>query len=141
MDKPSKPLKRLFTPATKLSVAQRYEAGERPAALAREFDIRPTLVHQWVDDYRQGGSAGLKRPGRPSRVDKASALAPLVADTDRDDPLMLAQRRIAALEQRIGQQQLELDFFRQALRHIEMERGRAPASMLSSGRVRGRKAG
>jgi transposase-like protein len=61
MDKPSKPLKRLFTPATKLSMAQRYEARERSAALAREFGIRPTLVHQWVDDYRQGGSAGLIR--------------------------------------------------------------------------------
>src|SRR5918994_7051764 len=136
MDKPAKPFKRQFTPATKLSVVQRYESGERPAALAREFDIRPTLVHQWVDDYRQGGSAGLKRAGRPSRVDKAAALAPLVADTAQDDPLMLAQRRIAALEQRIGQQQLELDFFKQALRHIEMGRGHAPASTLSSGRVR-----
>jgi transposase-like protein len=143
MDKPPKPLKRLFTPATKLAVVQRYEAGERPAALAREFDIRPTLVHQWVDDYRKGGSGGLKRPGRPSRVDKAAALAPPVAgpDTERDDPLMLAQRRIAALEQRIGQQQLELDFFRQALRHIGAESGHAgaPVSTLSSGR--GRKAG
>jgi transposase-like protein len=141
MDKPTKPLKRLFTPAMKLAVAQRYEAGERPAALAREFDIRPTLVHQWVDDYRRGGSAGLKRPGRPSRVDKAAALALPVTDTDRDDPLVLAQRRIAALEQRIGQQQLELDFFRQALRHIGTERGHAPASTLSSERVRSRKAG
>jgi hypothetical protein len=30
-----------------------------------------------------------------------------------------AQRRVAELERKVGQQQLELDFFRQALRQVE----------------------
>jgi hypothetical protein len=39
-----------------------------------------------------------------------------------DDALAAARRQIAALERKVGQQQLELDFFRQALRHIREAR-------------------
>jgi hypothetical protein len=35
------------------------------------------------------------------------------------DTLAGAQERIAGLERKLGQQQLELDFFRQALRQVE----------------------
>jgi hypothetical protein len=36
--------------------------------------------------------------------------------------LARAQRRVAELERKIGQQQVDLDFFRRALRHVR-ERG------------------
>jgi hypothetical protein len=36
-----------------------------------------------------------------------------------------AQRRIAALERKIGQQQVELDFFQQALRQVREQRLRS----------------
>jgi hypothetical protein len=39
----------------------------------------------------------------------------------------LARRRIAELERKVGQQQLELDFFRQALRQVEEARRRSSA--------------
>jgi transposase len=50
-----------------------------------------------------------------------------------------AQRRIAALERKIGQQQVELDFFQQALRQVSGKRQPsdgpgAPASTRSSKR-------
>jgi transposase len=53
--------------------------------------------------------------------------------------LAAARGRIAALERKVGQQQLELDFFRQALRHFEAvrrttQRSGAPASTPSSRR-------
>jgi transposase-like protein len=53
--------------------------------------------------------------------------------------LAAARGRIAALERKVGQQQLELDFFRQALRHFETarrttQRSGAPASTPSSRR-------
>jgi transposase len=35
----------------------------------------------------------------------------------------VARRRIAELERKIGQQQLELDFFRQALRQVRLSTG------------------
>jgi hypothetical protein len=40
----------------------------------------------------------------------------------RVDPLSVAQARIADLEQKVGQQVLELDFFQKALRHFEKTR-------------------
>ena len=38
------------------------------------------------------------------------------------EELARAQRRIAALERKIGQQQVELDFFQQALRQVRDQR-------------------
>ncbi|TIP79442.1 MAG: helix-turn-helix domain-containing protein, partial [Mesorhizobium sp.] len=38
-----------------------------------------------------------------------------------------ARRRIMELEQKVGQQQLDLDFFREALRHFEEDRRRSSA--------------
>jgi hypothetical protein len=62
------------------------------------------------------------------------------------DELARAQQQIAALERKIGQQALELDFFGQALQLMN-EAGRrpsvpqgAPASTTSSGRGRGGRA-
>jgi hypothetical protein len=39
-----------------------------------------------------------------------------------EDAAAAAQRRIAELERKIGQQQLDLDFFRAALRHVREPR-------------------
>jgi hypothetical protein len=36
--------------------------------------------------------------------------------------LVEARRRIAELERKIGQQQVDLDFFKEALRHLEASR-------------------
>ena len=49
------------------------------------------------------------------------ALADPAAAIDPGDPAA-AQRRIEELERKIGQQQLELDFFRAALRHVREQR-------------------
>jgi len=144
---------RHFSPKTKLEVVQRYAAGESPGALGREYSIRPTLVHQWAVAYRRLGIIGLRGMGRPS---KAAALAevaapvPMVAAGGGDEDvarlaLVTAARRIAALEQKIGQQALEIDFFKHALQHLETScpPGRRPgttASTPSSGRGRSGKA-
>jgi uncharacterized coiled-coil protein SlyX len=44
-----------------------------------------------------------------------------MAPIDVGDPAS-AERRIEELERKIGQQQLELDFFRAALRHVREQR-------------------
>jgi uncharacterized coiled-coil protein SlyX len=44
-----------------------------------------------------------------------------MAPIDIGDPAS-AERRIEELERKIGQQQLELDFFRAALRHVKEQR-------------------
>ena len=137
---------RYFSPAVKLEVIQRYEAGESPSALAEEYSIRPTLVHQWATVYRQQGQAGLRGPGRPSREAIAAELAGKVPPGDQArNSLTSAERRIALLEKKIAQQTLEIDFFKLALQHFEtvpqpvVRRG-ATALTPSSGRKRSRKA-
>ena len=47
--------------------------------------------------------------------------APAVAAAGEGE-LARAQRRVAELERKIGQQQVELDFFRQALRQVKVAR-------------------
>lgn len=138
--------KRYFTAQTKLEVVQRYLAGESPSALGREYSIRPTLVHQWVTEYERRGVAGLRGLGRPRKEEALAEALPFAGEADSGKlALVAAQRRIAALEQKIGQQELEIDFFKHALRHLETSRPPIPgpggtASMRSSERGRSRKA-
>ena len=101
---------RRFSRAFKLKAIERLEAGESSTALGRELGVRPTLIYQWRAAWRVDGAAGLRRPGRPRR-DEAPALE-----------AMTAEQKIAALERKLGQQALDLDFFRGALRRIEASR-------------------
>ena len=73
------------------------------------------------------GSVRLARPfpsGRRCGVARARAAAkggttaPAAGPPVVLDDLAVAERRIAELERKIGQQQLELDFFQQALRQV-----------------------
>jgi transposase len=74
----------------------------------------------------QSGDEQLRRPGRPKRT----VLPPAQAND-----LAGAQKRVAELERRLGQQQLELDFFKEALRRVEaLRRPGATASTPSSKR-------
>ena len=53
--------------------------------------------------------------GRPSKAETLTREHGAEGATE----LAQARRRIAELERKVGQQQLDLDFFKQALRHIE----------------------
>jgi hypothetical protein len=67
--------------------------------------------------------------GGPEALPAASPVMPAAAPLDE---LALAQRRIAELERKIGQQQVDLDFFQRALRHVREARrltGAAGASV------------
>jgi transposase len=56
------------------------------------------------------GDELLRRRGRPKRTVMRPAQA---------NDLAGAQQRVAQLERRLGQQELELDFFKEALRRVE----------------------
>jgi hypothetical protein len=49
-------------------------------------------------------------------------VAAAAVDETGEDELARAQRRVAELERKIGQQQVDLDFFRRALRHVKETR-------------------
>jgi transposase-like protein len=113
---------RKFDQEFKLYAVRRLLAGERPTALSRELELDRRNLSNWRRVFRAGGPEAL-RPrarGRPRRAVSAGGQPPPPASPARD--LTAAKQRIAELERKIGQQQLELDFFRQALRQARVTR-------------------
>jgi transposase-like protein len=110
---------RVFSRAMKLSAVKRMLDGEDVSALARELKLRRTMLYKWRDRYRKGGAQALRQEkGRPRKSESIAGEAPTKVALD----LASAKRRIAELERKIGQQELELDFFQRALRQVEEER-------------------
>jgi transposase len=137
---------RQHTREFKLTALARMDTAPDVQALAQELDIERALLYRWQRHYIRGGAAALRNSGRPRPVllrpsaaaepaDKARP--PAMAEPARSLPAkeqpapatvappslaahdaVAAARRIAELERKIGQQQLELDFFRAALRHV-----------------------
>jgi transposase len=112
--------RRSFTQAFKQSAVERMATTESIRGLARELDVEQRLLYHWRDQFQSGGVEGLRRVGRPSRPTAAVIESP-PAPVDLTDPAE-ARRRIEELERKIGQQQLDLDFFRTALRHVREPR-------------------
>ena len=83
--------------------------GVKISALARELGVCRQRLYEWREAMRLGDEQ-LRRPGRPKRA---------VEPPSEASDLAGAQKRVAELERRLGQQQLELDFFKQALRQVE----------------------
>src|ERR1700746_3745791 len=106
---------RIFSREFKVSVIRRMLAGENVSAIARELQVRRKDLYVWRERFRAGGAEALRGRGGPP---EGVATAPPSAAAD----LVVAQRRIAELERKIGQQQLELDFFQRALRRVSGRR-------------------
>ena len=96
-------------------------AGENVSALARELKVLRKDLYKWRASFRSGGPAALRGRGRPRKLVQAEPLDASAAAPPESE-LTKAQRRIAELERKIGQQQVELDFFRQALRQVRGKR-------------------
>ena len=110
---------RVFSTAFKESAVLRLGAGERLAEVARELGIARKLLYEWRAAYRRFGVAGLnRRRGAKPRGARASPDAAPAPPAPLSE-LARAQARIAELERKIGRQQVDLDFFREALRLID----------------------
>jgi len=109
--------RRVHSGELKLEAVKRLEAGESGTKLSCELGVRRTLLYEWRSTYRAGGPGTLRRlPGRPREVEA------LAAPPEEATSLTAARRQIGGLQRKVGQQQVELDFFRQALRHVEASR-------------------
>jgi transposase len=119
---------RLFSREFKLAALRRMLSGENVSALARELGLRPKYLYQWRERFRIGGAEALRSRGRPTKAE-ALAIQAYGSRTPRaedlpavepaaSDPLSRAERRISELERKVGQQQVELDFFQRALRQV-----------------------
>ena len=87
--------------------------------------MRPQLLYTWRDHYEQGGADALVPRGRPS---KAVATARRRALLQEPSPQARRYRhagneardsRLVELERKVGQQALEIDFFKEALRRVK----------------------
>jgi transposase len=122
---------RVFSREFKLAALARMSAGETVSALARELGVLRKCLYQWRERYRLGGALAVRSRGRPTKAESLAlrsagvvpaAPAPGLPAAPPADALALARRRIAELEQKVGRQALELDFFQRALQQIEEAR-------------------
>jgi transposase-like protein len=123
---------RRFSREFKLTALARMEAGENVSALARELGVRRKYLYQWRERFRAGGPIALRSRGRPTKSEVLAisagegpalpAVPAVMPAPAPPDELAKAQRRIAELERKVGQQQVELDFFQQALRRVREAR-------------------
>lgn len=111
---------RVFSREFKLMVVRRLLAGERMSIVARETKVLRKDLYIWRDRYRSGGAAALRGGGRPRKGEELSALKRPLEGVAAE--VGAARQRIAELERKVGQQQVELDFFRQALRQVREAR-------------------
>lgn len=115
--------RRLFSREFKLEAIRRMEEAGNVSALADELGLRRELLYGWREKYAAGGAEALVNPGRP----RPSAAPP---------ELRGEAARIAALERKLGEQALLIDFFKGALQRIEGSRRAStePGATVSSPR-------
>ena len=122
-----------FSREFKLEALRRMAAGENVSVLARQLGVSRKSIYQWRNRYRLGGGNALRGQGRMTNADLLADQERPTAEKQPDkearqtslEELARAQRRISALERKIGQQQVELDFFQQALRQVRDQRLRS----------------
>jgi transposase len=108
--------KKSYSRDFKLEAVKRLAAGESSSALAVELGVKRTKLYLWRDIVRRDGEKAF--PGHGGPRSKAELLT-REHGAEGATELAQAQRKIAELERKVGQQQVDLDFFKQALRHIE----------------------
>jgi hypothetical protein len=113
-----------FPEEVKRAAVKRVVAGEAVSTVARDIGAKRGRLYEWYHKYREGGPEGLRGVGRPHKQEAASARAR--AWQEASDEGAALRRHIAELERKIGQQQVDLDFFRKALRLVEQTRRAQP---------------
>jgi len=108
--------KRNWTVEFKLRAIARMDEGCRVCELSTELGVGPERLYEWRRRHEAGGADALRRMGRP-RVRE------VLAETPESRPASAEpEQRLAELERTIGRQQLDLDFFRAALRRVAARR-------------------
>jgi len=116
-----KPSHRVFSREFKIGIVCRMLAGENVSALARELKMTRKDLYAWRDRFQAGGPEALRGRGRPPKAEAAGLTASAHAKSPVEAPaaeLEAARRLIAELERKVGRQQMDLDFFQKALRHV-----------------------
>jgi transposase len=112
--------RRAFSRAVKLAAVERVLGGASAKAVAADLQIGRSHLYLWLRQYEAAGAEGLRAAGRPAKWHSKGMGGEAAAGGS--DALCVARQRIGELERKIGQQGLELDFFRRALRQVGGER-------------------
>ncbi len=116
---------RTYSQEFKLAAVRRVLAGEKTRAVARELGLG-NLLYTWLDHYEQGGQEALIPRGRPRKAVSWARRRALVQQPSRQarrygvgsiEPVR--DSRLIELERKVGQQAVEIDFFKEALRHVK----------------------
>lgn len=107
---------RQYPTAYKVKAIKRVERGEGVLPVARELGISRKLLHDWIKAYKVHGSEGLNR--KPGPKPGPRKLKPVPTYDDKRSALAQAKARIAELERLVGRQQMDIVFFRKALRGL-----------------------
>jgi transposase len=99
----------------KHAAVKRMLAGDDIRAMSRELSVARSNLYEWRDKYLKGGVAAFRGPGQASNLAR-------IEPPPEPDELGQARAYIEELRRKIGQQQLELDFFQQALRQVREKR-------------------
>lgn len=94
-----------YLASTKELAIKRVRGGEKVRTVASDLGVRPGRLYDWLDRWRREGEFWAVVGQRRRR--------------SKPPPEPGSSEREAELERLLGQKQLELDFFRQALRCIE----------------------
>ena len=107
---------RQFPTAFKLKAIKRVERGEGVLPVARELELSRKVLHDWIKAWRAHGPEGLNR--KPGPKPGPRKLKPVPTYDDKRSALVQAKARIDQLERLVGRQQMDIDFFRKALRAL-----------------------
>jgi transposase-like protein len=107
---------RVFSTDFKVALVVRLDRGEALASVAREAGIRRKLLYEWRASFRAEGVAGLNRKRGPKPGARRKPAAPAGNVGPAPAGTADARARIVELERKIGQQEIDLDFFARALR-------------------------
>jgi transposase-like protein len=126
---------RKFSREFKLEAVRRILAGEQIRALSEELTVLRKDLYAWRKLFRAGGAEALRPLGRPRKGDGVVVAGVKKRARDVAASDIGAPARVAELERKVGQQQIELDFFRQALRRVrEVRRPNAGPGVTGSTR-------
>jgi transposase len=100
----------------KVKAIKRVERGEGVLPIARELGISRKVLHDWIKAWKAHGPEGLNR--KPGPKPGPRKLKPVQTYDDKRSALAQAKARIVELERLVGRQQMDIDFFRKALRAL-----------------------
>ena len=130
------PWKDRRTMGLKIEFVERHAAGEKVAALCREFGVSRTAGHKWIKRFKEQGHAGLDEESRrPRTAPLATAEELVIATIEARDahPRWGPRKLYGVLRRRFGEQTPSVRTIARILKRankVRERRKRAPISVI-----------